>query len=79
MDDSLFPPEWKDVVFNKGNLLPVYIYIKGTQENPCYFDEELSNEDNDDEEMKDNKIDEKNKENIPDNEPPKTPASNKDV
>ena len=29
--------------------------------------------------MKDNKIDEKNKENIPDNEPPKTPASNKDV
>ena len=79
MDDSLFPPEWKDVVFNKGNLLPVYIYRKGTQENPCYFDEELSNEDNDDEEMKDNKIDEKNKENIPDNEPPKTPASNKDV
>ena len=29
--------------------------------------------------MKDNKIDEENKENIPDNEPPRALANNKDV
>ena len=29
--------------------------------------------------MKDNKIDEENKENIPDNGPPRAPANNKDV
>ena len=39
-----------------------------------------SNDDNDDDEkMKDNKIDKKNKENIPDSEPPRALASNKDV
>ena len=54
---------------------------KGTREDPCYFDEELPNDDDNDdnEEMKDNKIDKENKENIPDNEPPRASASNKDV
>ena len=53
---------------------------KGTQEDPCYFDEELpSDDDDDDEEMKNNKIDEENKENISNNEPLKALASNKDV
>ena len=53
---------------------------KGTQEDSCYFDEELpSNDNNNDEEMKNNKIDEENKENIPDNEPPRVSASNKDI
>ena len=61
-------------------MLPVYIYGKRTQENPSYFDKELSNkDDNNNEEMKDNKIDKENKENIPDNEPPRALASNKDV
>ena len=50
---------------------------KRTQEDPCYFDEELpSKDDNSDKEMEDNKIDEENKENIPDNEPPRASASN---
>ena len=39
----------------------------------------LSDDNNDNEEMKDNKIDEENKENIPDNEPPRASASNKDI
>ena len=53
---------------------------KGTREDPCYFDKELpSDNDDDDEEMKDNKIDEEDKENIPDNEPLRAPANNKDV
>ncbi|PAV16026.1 RNA polymerase II associated 3 [Pyrrhoderma noxium] len=82
MDDTLFPPERKDAVYDEGDLLPVYMHGKGTREDPCYFDEELpSDDDNDDnnEEMKDNKINEENKENIPDNEPPRALASNKDV
>ena len=83
MDDVLFPPEWKDAVFDEGDLLPVYMHGKGTQEDPCYFDEELlsddDDDDNDNKEMKDNKIDEENKENIPDSEPPRALASNKDV
>ena len=46
-------------------MLPVYIYGKRTQENPYYFDKELPNkDDNNNEEMKDNKIDKENKENI---------------
>ena len=80
MDDALFPPERKDAVYDEGDLLPVYMHGKGTREDPCYFDEELPSDDNDDdEEMKDNKIDEENKENIPNNEPPKASASNKDI
>ena len=81
MDDALFPPERKNAVYDEGDLLPVYIHGKGTREDPCYFNEELpSDDDNDDnEKMKDNKIDEENKENIPDNEPPRASASNKDV
>ena len=81
MDDALFPPEQKDAVYDEGDLLPVYMHGKGTREDPCYFDEELPSDDDDDndEEMKDNKIDEENKENIPDNEPPRASASNKDV
>ena len=51
---------------------------KGTQEDPCYFDKELPSE-NDNDEMKDNKIDEENKENIPDNKLLKVLASNKNI
>ena len=81
IDDTLFPPERKNVVYNEGNLLSVYMYGKGTWEDPCYFNEELPSDDNDDndEEMKDNKIDKENKENIPDNKPLKALASNKDI
>ena len=80
MDNSLFPSEWRDAVFDEGDLLLVYIYGKGTWEDFCYFDKKLHSEDNDNnEEIKDNKIDKENKENIPDNEPPKALASNKDV
>ena len=81
LDDALFPPERKDAIYDEGDLLPVYMHGKGTREDPCYFDEELpsDNDDDDDEEMKDNKIDEENKENIPDNEPPRASASNKDA
>ena len=80
MDDALFLPEWKDTVYDEGNLLSVYMHRKGTREDSCYFDKELpSEDDNDDEEMKDNKIDKENKENIPDNEPLRALASNKDV
>ena len=80
MNDSLFPPKWKDVVFNKDDLLPIYMHRKRTQKDPCYFDEELPSKDDDDnEEMKDNKINEKNKENIFDNKPLKVQASNKNV
>ena len=54
---------------------------KGTKEDLCYFDKELPSDDNDDDDkkMKDNKIDEENKENIPNNKPLRAPASNKDV
>ena len=81
MNDALFPLKQKDTVFDESDLLPVYIHEKGTQEDSYYFDKELPSEDDDDndDEIKDNKIDEENKENIPDNEPLKTPASNKDV
>ena len=80
MDDALFLPERKDTVYNKSNLLPIYIHRKGTREDPCYFDEELPSDDDDnDEEIKNNKIDEENKENIPDNKPSRAPASIKDV
>ena len=81
MDNALFPPEWKDTVYDKGDLLPVYMRGKGTREDLYYFDEELPNDNNnnDDKEIKDNKIDEENKENIPDNKPLRALASNKDV
>ena len=80
MDDALFPPERKDAVYNEGDLLPIYMHGKGTREDPCYFDEELpSDDDDDDEEIKNNKIDEENKENIPNNEPLRVPASIEDV
>ena len=54
---------------------------KGTQKDPCYFDKELPSDDNDDDdkEMKDNKIDKENKENIPDSKPLRASISNKDV
>ena len=80
IDDSLFPPKQKDVVFDKSDLLSVYIHGKGTWKDPCYFDKELpSKNDDDNEEMKDNKIDKENKENILDNKPLRALASNKDV
>ena len=81
MDNALFPPKQKDTVYNEGDLLPVYMHRKGTQEDPCYFDKKLpsNNDDDDNNEMKDNKIDEENKENIPDNKPLRTLASNKDI
>ena len=78
MDDTLFPPEQKDAVYDEDDLLPVYMHGKGTREDPCYFDEELpSEDDNSDKKMEDNKIDEKNKENIPDNKLSRASASNK--
>ena len=57
------------------------MHRKGTQEDPCYFDKELPSEDDDnnDDKMKDNKVDKENKENISDNEPPRALASNKDI
>ena len=56
------------------------MYEKKTQENPSYFNKELLNKDDDNnEEMKDNKIDKENKENIPNNKPPRASASNKDI
>ena len=59
-------------------MLLVYIYGKRTWEDPCYFDEELPSEDNDsDKEIKDKKIDEENKENIPDKKNYRVLASNK--
>ena len=81
MNNALFPSEWKNVVYNENDLLPVYIHRKGTQKDPCYFDKELpsDNNDDDDKKMKDNKIDEENKENILDNKPLRALASNKDV
>ena len=81
MDNVLFSPEQKDAVYDKGDLLPVYIYRKGTWEDPCYFNKELPSDDNNNnnEEMKDNKIDKENKENISDNKPLRALASNKDV
>ena len=78
MDDTLFSPEWKNIVYNEGDLLSVYMHKKGTQEDPCYFGKELSSKDDDsNKEIEDNKIDKENKENIPDNEPSKVSASNK--
>ncbi|PAV18360.1 hypothetical protein PNOK_0520200 [Pyrrhoderma noxium] len=80
MDDALFPPDRKDVVYDEGDLLPVYMHGKGTQEDPYYFDEELPSEDEaNNEEIEVNKIDEENKENIPDNEPLKVRFSDKVV
>ena len=81
MDDALFPPDRKDAVYDEDDSLPVYMHGKGTWEDPCYFDKELpsNDDDDDDKEIKDNKIDEENKENIPDSEPPRALASNKDV
>ena len=80
MNDALFPLEQKNTVFDKSDLLPVYMHKKGTQEDLCYFDKKLpSKDDNNNDEMKDNKIDEENKENIPNNKPLKILASNKNV
>ena len=75
---TLFLPKQKDAVYNKGDLLPVYMYRKGTWEDPCYFDEELPSEDNDsDKKIEDNKVNKENKENILNSEPLKVLASNK--
>ena len=80
MNDALFPPEQKDAVYDEGDLLPVYMHRKRTQEDPYYFYEELPSEDNDsNKEMEDNKIDKENEKNIPDNKPLRAPAKNKDV
>ena len=69
IDDTLFLSEWKDAVYNKSDLLPIYIHGKGTQEDPYYFDKKLPSEDDDNnKEIKNNKINEENKENIPNNE-----------
>ena len=77
LDNALFPPERKDAVYDEGDLLPVYMHGKGTREDPCYFDEELSSENDDsNKKMEDNKINKENKENIPDNKSPRVSASN---
>ncbi|PAV14670.1 hypothetical protein PNOK_0974800 [Pyrrhoderma noxium] len=80
MDNALFPPDQKDAVYDKGDLLPIYMHGKGTREDPCYFDEELPSEDEVNvKEIEVNKIDEENKENIPDNEPLKVRFSDEVV
>ena len=77
MDDALFPPEQKNAVYNEGDLLLVYMHRKRTWEEPCYFDEELPSKDNNsNKEMDNNRVDEENKENIPDSEPPRASACN---
>ena len=30
MNNALFPPKWKDTVYDKGDLLPIYMHKKGT-------------------------------------------------
>ena len=61
-------------------MLLVYIYRKGTWENPYYFDKELSSENDDsDKEMEDNKVDKENKENIPNNKPPRALVNNEAI
>ena len=78
MDNSLFLPKQKNTVYNEEDLLLVYIYRKGTWEDLYYFNEELSSKDNDsNKKIEDNKVDKKNKENIPDSEPSRVLASNK--
>ena len=80
IDDALFSPEQKDVVYDEGDLLPVYMHGKRTREDPCYFDEELpSKNNNSDKEIEDNKIDKENKENISNNKLFKVLASNKAI
>ena len=77
MDNSLFPSKWKNTIYDEGDLLPVYIYRKRTWEDFCYFDKELPNKNNNnDKKIEDNKVDKENKENIPNNKPPKALASN---
>ena len=80
IDNTLFPPKWKNVVYNKDDLLPVYMHAKRTQEDPCYFNKELpSKDDNSDKEIENNKVDKENKENIPNNKPFRVLASNKAI
>ena len=80
MNDALFPLEQKDAIFDKGDLLSIYMYGKRTWEDLYYFNKELLSEDNNnDKKIKNNKIDKENKENIPDNEPLRALASNKNI
>ena len=80
IDDSLFPLEWKDTVYNKEDLLLVYIYKKGTQKDSCYFNKKLSSKDDDnDKKMEDNKVDKENKENIPNNKPSRVLVNNEAI
>ena len=61
-------------------MLLIYIYRKRTQKDPYYFNKELSSEDdNSNKEMENNKVNKENKENIPDNEPPRALVNNKAV
>ena len=54
------------------------MHRKKTQEDPCYFDEELSSEDdNSNKKIEDNKANKENKENIPNSEPLRVLVSNK--
>ena len=77
MDNTLFLPKQKNMVFNKSDLLLIYIYGKRTF---YYFDKELPSEDNiSNKEMKNNKVDEENKENILNNKLLRVLASNKVV
>ena len=56
------------------------MYGKGTWEDPYYFDKELPSEDNNsDKEIENNKVNKENKENIPDNKPPRALVNNKAV
>ena len=82
MDENLvfYLLKQKNIIYDKGDLLPIYIYKKETQENFYYFDKELpSKDDNSDKEIENNKVDKENKENILDNEPLKALVSNKNI
>ena len=78
MDNSLFPPKWKNTVYDKSDLLSIYMHEKGTRENSYYFDKELPSKNNDsNKKIEYNKVGKENKKNILDNKLPKVSASNK--
>ena len=73
-----FLSKQKKIIYNKSDLLPIYMHRKRTQENSYYLNKKLSSEnDNNNDKIKDNKIDKENKENIPNNKSPRVLASNK--
>ena len=55
-----FLSEQKKIIYNKSDLLPIYIYKKETWENSCYFNKKLPNKDNNsNKKIENNKVDKK--------------------